>query len=91
MALHAAPLLDEHVGARIQPITADPVDYNPGDIVIYHMPNGWLSTTHIAIVAAEKSATGVSLVVHNRGWGVQAEDWQFAAQITGHFRYAGPH
>jgi uncharacterized protein len=72
------------------PITSNPADYKPGDIVTYHMPNGWLSKTHIAIVAAEKTATGVPLVVHNRGWGVQAEDWLFAEKITGHFRYAGP-
>jgi uncharacterized protein len=72
------------------PITANPGDYQAGDIVTYHMPNGWLSKTHIAIVAAEKSPAGVPLVVHNRGWGVQAEDWLFAEKITGHFRYAGP-
>ena len=71
------------------PITASAGDYKPGDIVTYYMPNGWLSKTHIAIVAAEKTATGVPLVVHNRGWGVQAEDWLFAEKITGHFRYAG--
>ncbi|MGE0851451.1 MAG: DUF1287 domain-containing protein [Hyphomicrobiaceae bacterium] len=72
------------------PITNNPADYKPGDIVTYYMPNGWLSKTHIAIVAAEKTAAGVPLVVHNRGWGVQAEDWLFAEKITGHFRYAGP-
>ncbi len=72
------------------PITNNPADYKPGDIVTYYMPDGWLSKTHIAIVAAEKTATGVPLVVHNRGWGVQAEDWLFAEKITGHFRYAGP-
>ena len=71
------------------PITSNPADYKPGDLVTYHMPNGWLSKTHIAIVAAEKTARGVPLVVHNRGWGVQAEDWLFAEQITGHFRYGG--
>jgi uncharacterized protein YijF (DUF1287 family) len=72
------------------PITSNPADYQPGDIVTYYMPDGWLSKTHIAIVAAEKSPTGVPLVVHNRGWGVQAENWLFAEKITGHFRYAGP-
>jgi uncharacterized protein YijF (DUF1287 family) len=71
-------------------VTTNPGDYKPGDIVTYYMPNGWLSKTHIAIVAAEKTAMGVPLVVHNRGWGVQAEDWLFAERITGHFRYAGP-
>jgi uncharacterized protein YijF (DUF1287 family) len=72
------------------PVTANPTDYKPGDIVTYYMPNGWLSKTHIAIVAAEKTATGAPLIVHNRGWGVQAEDWLFAEKITGHFRYGGP-
>lgn len=72
------------------PVTDNPADYQPGDIVTYYMPDGWLSKTHIAIVAAEKSPTGVPLVVHNRGWGVQAENWLFAEKITGHFRYAGP-
>lgn len=72
------------------PISKNPADYKPGDLVTYHMPDGWFSKTHIAIVAAEKSATGVPLVVHNRGWGVQSEDWLFAEKITGHYRYAGP-
>jgi uncharacterized protein YijF (DUF1287 family) len=72
------------------PITRNPDDYKVGDIVTYYMPNGWLSKTHIAIVAAEKSLAGVPLVIHNRGWGVQAEDWLFAEKITGHFRYSGP-
>ena len=72
------------------PITKNPDDYKVGDIVTYYMPNGWLSKTHIAIVGAEKNLAGVPLVIHNRGWGVQAEDWLFAEKITGHFRYGGP-
>jgi len=72
------------------PITTDPADYKPGDLVTYYMPKGYLSKTHIAIVAAEKSPAGVPLVIHNRGWGVQSEDWLFAEKITGHFRYGGP-
>jgi uncharacterized protein YijF (DUF1287 family) len=71
------------------PVTANAADYKPGDIVTYYMPNGFWSKTHIAIVAAEKTLTGVPLVIHNRGWGVQAEDWLFAEKITGHYRYAG--
>jgi uncharacterized protein YijF (DUF1287 family) len=70
------------------PITQNPADYKPGDIVTYYMPNGFWSKTHIAIVAAEKTLTGVPLVIHNRGWGVEAEDWLFAEKITGHYRYA---
>lgn len=72
------------------PATTNAADYKPGDIVTYYMPNGWLSKTHIGIVAAERTALGVPLLIHNRGWGVQAEDWLFAEKITGHFRYAGP-
>ena len=72
------------------PVSKNPDDYKVGDIVTYYMPNGWLSKTHIAIVAAEKNLAGVPLVIHNRGWGVQAEDWLFAEKITGHFRYTGP-
>jgi uncharacterized protein YijF (DUF1287 family) len=72
------------------PVTKNPDDYKVGDIVTYYMPNGWLSKTHIAIVAAENNLAGVPLVIHNRGWGVQAEDWLFAEKITGHFRYTGP-
>jgi uncharacterized protein YijF (DUF1287 family) len=72
------------------PMTKNPDDYKAGDIVTYYMPNGWLSKTHIAIVAAEKNLAGVPLIIHNRGWGVQTEDWLFAEKITGHFRYGGP-
>ncbi len=71
------------------PITDNAADYKPGDLVTYHMPSGYFSKTHIAIVAAEKNPAGVPLVIHNRGWGVQAEDWLFAEKITGHYRYGG--
>jgi uncharacterized protein YijF (DUF1287 family) len=53
------------------------------------LPDGTFSKTHIAIVTQYKSAKGVPLVVHNRGYGVQLEDWLFARKITGHFRYGG--
>jgi uncharacterized protein YijF (DUF1287 family) len=70
------------------PVTANPADYRPGDIVSYHTPNGWFSKTHIAIVAADTSVAGVPLIIHNRGWGVQQEDRLFAEKITGHYRYS---
>jgi len=65
----------------------NPDAYKPGDIVTYHLPNGQLSKTHIAIVSTRKSADGVPLIIHNRGWGVHEEDRLFAEPITGHFRY----
>jgi len=41
-------------GGIAQVIESKHPKYKPGDIVTYYMPNGWLSKTHIAIVAAEK-------------------------------------
>jgi len=67
------------------PTTANPADYKPGDIVTYYMRNGCSPRRTSPSSPAEKTATGVPLVVHNRGWGVQAEDWLFAEKITGHF------
>ncbi|MFT5507347.1 MAG: hypothetical protein ACI89J_000411 [Hyphomicrobiaceae bacterium] len=67
----------------------NPALYQPGDIVTMYLPNGTSSKTHVAIVTQHKSSAGVPLVVHNRGYGVQLEDWLFARKITGHYRYKG--
>jgi uncharacterized protein YijF (DUF1287 family) len=72
---------------RSLPITTDPTDYLPGDIVSYYVPTGWFSKTHIAIVSDRKAADDVPLVIHNRGYGVQEENRLFAEKITGHYRY----
>lgn len=69
------------------PISKDPKDYRPGDIVTYHVPDGTFSKTHIAIVSDRQNINGVPLVIHNRGYGVQEEDWLFADKITGHYRF----
>lgn len=69
------------------PITKDPDNFRPGDLVTYYVPDGTFSKTHIAIVSDQKTSNGRPLVIHNRGYGVQLEDWLFAAKITGHFRY----
>lgn len=71
------------------PVTTDAALYKPGDIVTMHLPEGLSSKTHIAIVTQHKSAAGVPLIIHNRGYGVQLEDWLFARKITGHYRYDG--
>ncbi len=73
-------------GTRL-PVTDNPDDYEPGDLVAYHLPDGTFSKTHIAIVSDGKSLAGVPLVIHNRGYGVREEDWLFGSKITGHFRY----
>lgn len=67
----------------------DPSIYKPGDIVTMYLPEGTSSKTHVAIVTQYKSKDGVPLIVHNRGYGVQLEDWLFARKITGHYRYGG--
>ena len=69
------------------PVSKDPSRYKPGDIVTMHLPEGRSSKTHIAIVTQHKSSSGIPLIVHNRGYGVQLEDWLFARKITGHYRY----
>jgi uncharacterized protein len=70
------------------PVTATAGDYRPGDIVSFHLPNGWFSKTHVAIVSDRRTPAGVPLIIHNRGLGVQEEDWLFSEKITGHYRYA---
>lgn len=68
----------------------DPSAFRPGDLVTFHVPGGTFSKTHIAIVSDRKSATGVPLVIHNRGLGVWEEDWLFSERITGHYRLGPP-
>lgn len=59
-------------------------DYQAGDIVTWMVPP---RLPHIGIIAAEKSAAGVPLVIHNIGSGTKMEDILFAFPITGHYRY----
>ncbi|MEO1265775.1 MAG: DUF1287 domain-containing protein [Pseudomonadota bacterium] len=68
-------------------VTKNPKNYKPGDLVTYYMPDGTFSKTHIAIVSEQKASDGTPLVIHNRGFGVQLENWLFAEKITGHYRY----
>lgn len=68
----------------VLPVTAAGKDYRAGDIVSTVLPDG---RTHIAIVSDKVAANGTPLVIHNRGFNVQEEDWLFAWKITGHYRY----
>ncbi len=72
---------------RSLPITKNPDDYKPGDIVTYYVPTAWFSKAHIAIVSNLKATGGAPLIIHNRGFGVQEENRLFAEKITGHYRY----
>lgn len=69
------------------PVSDNPEDFRPGDLVTYHVPDGTFSKTHIAIVSDGETLAGVPLVIHNRGYGVREEDWLFGSKITGHYRY----
>lgn len=68
-----------------QPITKNPDNYKPGDIVSWNLPKG---LTHIGIVVNKKSNDGERpLIVHNIGSGQVIEDCLFRFEITGHYRF----
>ncbi len=68
-----------------KPITNNPEDYKPGDIVSWSLGGG---TTHIGIVIDKKSNDGKrNLIVHNIGAGQVLEDCLFDYKIIGHYRY----
>lgn len=68
-----------------KPITTNPKDYLPGDIVCWNLGG---SITHIGIVVKKKSADRQRhLIVHNIGNGQVIEDCLFHFKIIGHYRY----
>lgn len=72
---------------QLLPLSADPRDYQPGDVVTWSLGGG---ITHIGIVVGRKSpAGGRPLIVHNIGAGPQMEDVLFNWKIIGHYRYRG--
>ena len=69
----------------IFPITDNPADYNPGDIVCWDLGGG---ITHIGFVVDVKSPGEERYqVVHNIGAGQVLEDCLFKFTIIGHYRY----
>jgi hypothetical protein len=69
----------------LKPITQNPNEYKPGDIVCWNLGGG---ITHIGIVVNKKSMSGNRyLIVHNIGAGQVLEDWLFSFQIIGHYTY----
>lgn len=70
---------------EIKPITTNPKDYIPGDIVSWNLGSG---LTHIGIVVNKKSKDNKRyLIVHNIGSGQVLEDCLFSYKIIGHYRY----
>ena len=69
----------------IKPITKNPIDYKPGDIVCWNLRG---SITHTGIVVNKKSKDHRRfLIVHNIGSGQVIEDCLFNFKIIGHYRY----
>lgn len=69
----------------VKPITQNPEDYLPGDIVCWNLTGG---ITHIGIVVNKKSDDSLRyLIVHNIGAGQLLEDCLFDFKIIGHYRY----
>ena len=67
------------------PITDDPDEYKPGDIVCWNL---WGGTTHIGIVSGKKPLFGKRyMIIHNIGAGQVLEDRLFEWKIIGHYRY----
>lgn len=70
---------------KVIPITDDPGDYVPGDIVCWNLGG---AVTHIGIVVDRRSDDGKRMqVVHNIGAGQVLEDCLFDFRIIGHYRY----
>ena len=70
----------------VKPITGNPADYIPGDIVCWNLGG---AVTHIGIVVNRKSSDGKRFqVVHNIGGGQAMEDCLFGHKIIGHYQYS---
>ncbi|WP_083139603.1 DUF1287 domain-containing protein [Polaribacter reichenbachii] len=69
----------------VKPITKNPNDYKPGDIICWNLGG---AITHTGIVVNKKSADNKRfLIVHNIGSGQVLEDCLFSFKIIGHYRY----
>ena len=68
---------------EVLPITADPADYRPGDLVVWDLLAG-----HIGMVVERKAPGGARhLILHNVGAGPKVEDALFSWRILGHYRF----
>jgi len=74
----------ERAGKSV-PITDEPDDYLPGDVVAWDLGGG---TYHIGMVTNMLSETqGGCLIVHNIGGGTRVEDVLLNWTIKGHYRF----
>lgn len=73
--------------AKVLPISNDPNDYKPGDIVCWKL-GGKGGIDHIGLVVNRKSFDEKRyLVIHNIGGGQNIEDFLFGDLIVGHYRF----
>lgn len=66
------------------PITNNPADYLPGDVVAWDLGKG---QAHIGIVTHQTTPDGRPLMGHNIAYGTNIEDALFFWPIIGHYRY----
>jgi uncharacterized protein YijF (DUF1287 family) len=67
------------------PVTEDPADYRPGELVTWMLPG---NLPHIGLIINERSGDGERpMIVHNIGSGPKIEDMLFRFEITGHYSY----
>jgi uncharacterized protein YijF (DUF1287 family) len=70
-----------------RPVTREPRDYAPGDLVTWMLPG---NLPHIGLITNRKAADGIRpLIVHNIGNGPELADMLLRFPITGHYRYRG--
>ena len=70
---------------KTQPLSTEPKDYLPGDVVAWDLGKG---LTHIGLLSDVKnSGQNNYLIIHNIGAGAQLEDRLFEWKIIGHYRY----
>lgn len=68
------------------PITDNPDDYKPGDLVTWRLNGSGLP--HIGVVTDRRALfSGNPLIAHNIGWGPKLDDMLFDYPINGHYRY----
>ena len=68
------------------PITDNPDDYKPGDLVTWRLNGSGLP--HIGVVTDRRAMfSGNPLIAHNIGWGPKLDDMLFDYPINGHYRY----
>lgn len=66
------------------PLSDDPTEYLPGDIVSWRLPGG---QPHIGIVTDQIARSGAPMIVHNIGFGPKLDDILFEYEMKGHFRF----